>query len=78
LLESNERYPKDARAIVLSSNRTMSADADWAEGQRGLAEEVTSDEGLVDWIKVDGVGHRVCEGHGKKVCERALRRLLSS
>jgi hypothetical protein len=50
----------------------------WEEGQRGLAEEVTSDEGLVDWIKVQGVGHWVCEGDGKSVCEKALRKLIGA
>jgi hypothetical protein len=48
----------------------------WEEGQRGLAQEVTSDEGLVDWIKVKGVGHWVCEGNGTSVCEKALMKLI--
>lgn len=50
----------------------------WQEGQRGLAEEVTSEEGLVDWIKVPGVGHWVCEGEGRPICEKALRRLVGA
>ena len=54
----------------------MEKDERWTEGQRGLAEEVTSDEGLVGWEKVPGVGHAVCEGPGRKVCERAVRLLL--
>lgn len=56
----------------------MSRSENWEEGQRGLAEEVTSDEGLVDWIKVPGVGHWVCEGDGQKVCEKALRKLVGA
>jgi len=75
LLESGSKYPRDKKAIVISSKGKMEADENWAEGQRGLAEEVTSEEGLVEWIRVEG-GHRVCEGEGRSECERAITTLL--
>ena len=78
LLKSGKQYPATKPAIVISSLDRMSKSENWEEGQRGLAEEVTSDEGLVDWIKVPGVGHWVCEGDGLKVCEKALRKLVSA
>lgn len=52
----------------------MEKDSGWAEGQKGLAEKVTSEEGLVEWIKVSGVGHDVC--HQKGVCEDAVKKLI--
>ena len=71
-------YPAHAPAIVISSQDRIDKVTGWEEGQRGLAEEVTSDEGLVDWIKVKGQGHWVCEGEGRHVCEKALRRLIGA
>lgn len=78
LLKSGKLYPAHAPAIVISSQDRIDNVTGWEEGQRGLAEEVTSEEGLVDWIKVQGVGHWVCEGDGKKVCEKALRKLIGA
>ena len=78
LLESGRQYPSARPAIVLSSLRMMEEDEEWAEGQRGLAEEVTAEEGLVSWEKVQGVDHWVCEGEGKAVCENAVKRLLKA
>ena len=74
LLESGKHYPSSKPAIVISSNARMSKDDAWAEGQRGLAEEVTG-EGLVEWVKVNGTGHGVCKAHG--VCEKAVKKLLN-
>ena len=56
----------------------MAEDEEWAEGQRGLAEEVTGEDALVAWEKVDGMGHWVCEGEGKVVCEDAIMKLLQT
>ena len=75
LLESGRDYPRDRPAIIVSSQQRMEADEAWAAGQRGLASEVTSEEGLVEWIKVDA-GHRVCDGSGRAICEDAVKRLL--
>lgn len=77
-MQSGKQYPASKPAIVISSLDRMNRSETWEEGQRGLAEEVTSEEGLVDWIKVPGVGHWVCEGDGQKVCEKALRKLVSA
>ena len=63
--------------MVISSSKRMVDDEEWAEGQRGLAEEVTGEEALVAWEKVDGVGRWVCEGVGKVTCENAVKRLLA-
>ncbi|WVW86983.1 hypothetical protein I302_109039 [Kwoniella bestiolae CBS 10118] len=76
LLESGYKYPSSRPAIVLSSEKRMKDDESWAEGQRVLAEEVTSDEGLVEWLQVRGVGHFVCEGDGRGACEGAIGKLL--
>jgi len=76
LLESFRKYPRGRPAVVISSVRRMAEDEEWAEGQRGLAEEVTGEEALVGWEKVEGIGHWVCEGEGKVVCEQAVRMLL--
>ncbi|KAK6908529.1 hypothetical protein I204_06509 [Kwoniella mangroviensis CBS 8886] len=76
LLESGYKYPSTKPAIVLSSDRRMKDDESWAEGQRVLAEEVTSDDGLVDWIKVDKVDHFVCENDGRQFCEDSIVKLL--
>lgn len=73
LLESGKHYPASKPAIVISSNARMNRSGGWAEGQRGLAEEVTGD-GLVEWLKVDDVGHGVCKA--SDVCEKAVKRLL--
>jgi len=75
-LESFRKYPRGRPAVVISSVRRMAEDEEWAEGQRGLAEEVTGEEALVGWEKVEGIGHWVCEGEGKVVCEQAVRMLL--
>lgn len=77
LLGSGHKYPADVPAIVISSLRRISADEEWAEGQRQLAEEVTSKNGLVDWVKVKGVGHHVCASR-EQVCEKAVRKLLKA
>ncbi|KAK8849618.1 hypothetical protein IAR55_004953 [Kwoniella newhampshirensis] len=76
LLESGRKYPAGKKAIVISSKDRMNKDGVWAEGQRVLAEEVTSEEGLLSWAKVEGVGHFVCEGQGRRVCEDSLKKLL--
>lgn len=78
LLRSGKEYPASKPAIVISSLDRMNKVDGWEEGQRGLAEEVTSDEGLVEWIKVPDVGHWVCEGDRRPVCEKALRKLLNA
>jgi hypothetical protein len=74
LLQSGRDYPASKPAIVISSKDRMDKDANWAEGQRGLAKEVTSEEGLVEWVKVHDVGHGVCAKAG--VCENAVKKLL--
>ncbi|WWC95765.1 hypothetical protein V866_002631 [Kwoniella sp. B9012] len=76
LLESGYKYPSTKPAIVISSEKRMREDENWAEGQRVLAEEVTSDDGLVDWIKVDKVDHFVCENDGRQICEDSIVKLL--
>ncbi|OCF43814.1 hypothetical protein I317_02256 [Kwoniella heveanensis CBS 569] len=76
LLESGHAYPASTPAIVISSKKRMDEDEQWAEGQRVLAQEVTAEEGLMSWKQVNEVGHYVCEGHGKKVCEDAVEKLL--
>ena len=78
LLESGRDYPGNKPAVVISSSRRMVDDEEWAEGQRGLAEEVTGEEALVAWEKVDGIGRWVCEGVGKATCENAVKRLLAA
>ncbi|ORY34831.1 hypothetical protein BCR39DRAFT_132887 [Naematelia encephala] len=78
LLGSGQNYPRDAPAIVISSQERMDGDETWAEGQRGLAEEVTGEDGLVEWLKVDGDTKWVCEGEGRAVCEESLRKLLGT
>ncbi|WVR08105.1 hypothetical protein IAU60_005151 [Kwoniella sp. DSM 27419] len=77
LLESGYKFPGKRPAIVLSSKSRMDADEKWAEGQRVLAHEVTSEEGLVEWTPVEKVGHYVCEDQGRTVCEKAIKKLLS-
>ncbi|WWC65769.1 uncharacterized protein I303_108391 [Kwoniella dejecticola CBS 10117] len=77
LLESGYKYPSSKPAIVLSSKDRIEKDERWAEGQRVLAEEVTAEEGLVDWIKVKEVGHFVCESEeGKGICEDSILKLV--
>ena len=76
LLESGESYPSRKPTIVISSQDRMDADEEWAVGQRVLSEEVIDESGLLSWEKVRGVGHRACEGEGKGVCEKSLKRLL--
>lgn len=78
LLESGRHYPASKPAIVISSSRRMAEDEDWAEGQRGLAEEVTGEDALVSWEKVDGVSRWVCEGEGKTICAGAIKKLLKA
>ena len=78
LLKSGKMYPSHAPAIVISSQDRIDTVTGWEEGQRGLAEEVTSEEGLVDWIKVKGQGHWVCEDDGRVVCEKALKKLIGA
>lgn len=78
LLASGRTYPGNKPAIVISSNKRMEADESWAEGQRGLAEEVTGEEALIAWEKVRGVGHFVCEGDGLAVCQDAVKKLLKA
>ncbi|WRT69643.1 uncharacterized protein IL334_006632 [Kwoniella shivajii] len=76
LLESGYKYPSTKPAIILSSKNRMTKDESWSEGQRVLAEEVTSEEGLVDWLQIEDVDHFVCEGSGKQVCEHSIKKLL--
>ncbi len=78
LLESGRSYPAGTPAIVISSSRRLAEDEEWAAGQRGLAEEVTGEDALVSWEKVDGIGHWVCEGEGKSVCESSVKKLLKA
>ena len=78
LLESGRRYPATAPAVVISSSKRMAKDEEWAEGQRGLAEEVTGEDALVSWEKVDSTTRWVCEGEGKVVCQDAVKRLLEA
>jgi hypothetical protein len=78
LLKSGREYPANKPAIVITSQHRIDTVDGWEEGQRGLAEEVTSEEALVDWIKVQGVGHWVCEGEGRRVCEQALKKLIGA
>lgn len=80
LLERGYKYPRKLPAVVVSSQEHMDSNAAWAEGQRGLAEEVTAEEGLLEWVKVKKGGHvgkRVCEGkEGRAACEQAVRMVL--
>lgn len=55
----------------------MSEDEDWSEGQRGLATEVTGEDALISWEKVQAPGW-VCEGDGKTVCEESVKKLLKA
>ncbi|WWC73747.1 uncharacterized protein I206_107719 [Kwoniella pini CBS 10737] len=77
LLESGYKYPSFKPSIILSSNKRMKNDEIWLEGQRVLAKEVTSEEGLIDWIKIDNVDHFVCESEqGKSICENSILKLI--
>ncbi|KAL7425069.1 hypothetical protein Q5752_000757 [Cryptotrichosporon argae] len=76
LRDSSSHFPRNRPAIVLSSRRRVEADDNWADGQRVLANQVTT-KGLVEWTLVDDVGHFVCERQGREVCERSLLRLLA-
>lgn len=78
LLYSGKNYPSTKPAIVVSSRDRMDKVEGWEEGQRGLAEEVTSTEGLISWEKVENEGHHVCEATGRSVCEDAMTRLLAA
>jgi hypothetical protein len=78
LLYSGKTYPSTKPAIIISSKDRLDNLEGWDEGQRGLAEEVTSSEGLISWEKVETGGHHVCEAEGRKVCEKAMKRLLKA
>lgn len=83
LLDSERDYPRGAPAVVLSSKRHMEDDQDWAQGQRGLWEEVTGEEGRQsgDWVVLDqDVGGRhVCESpEGSKACNDAVRKVINA
>ncbi|KAJ9119370.1 hypothetical protein QFC24_005841 [Naganishia onofrii] len=78
------RYPSNKPAIILSSDEQMQRNKAWAEGQRALAEEITSEEGREAWVVVKGgVGHDLCsptggkDGRGRRACSRALIHLFS-
>ena len=78
------RYPSDKPAIILSSDLQMQRNKAWAEGQRALAEEITSEEGREAWVVIKGgVGHDLCsptggkDGRGRRACSRALIHLFS-
>ncbi|KAJ9112734.1 hypothetical protein QFC22_006236 [Naganishia vaughanmartiniae] len=78
------RYPSDKPAIILSSDEQMQRNKAWAEGQRALAEEITSETGREAWVVVKGgVGHDLCsptggkDGRGRRACSRALIHLFS-
>ena len=62
---------------MISSSTRMSEDEDWSEGQRGLATEVTGEDALISWEKVQAPGW-VCEGDGKTVCEESVKKLLKA
>jgi hypothetical protein len=78
------KYPSDTPAIILSSREQMEKEKSWAEGQRSLAEEVTSETGRLDWQIIKGdVGHDLCsptggkDARGRRACSRALVHLFS-
>jgi len=79
------RYPADKPAIILSSDLKMKEDTSWAEGQRSLAEEVTSEVGRRRWEVIKKTGHDLCyvagrpggNGRGRRECTRALVELVS-
>jgi pimeloyl-ACP methyl ester carboxylesterase len=78
------KYPSDKPAIILSSDLQMQRNKAWAEGQRALAEEITSEEGREAWVVIKGgVGHDLCsptggkDGRGRRACSRALIHLFS-
>lgn len=75
LLESGRSYPRSKPAVVVSSEKHMEKDEEWERGQRGLAHEVTSEEGLKGWVKVKDVGRGVCEKDGK-VCVDAVKTVI--
>jgi hypothetical protein len=75
-LKSGHTYPRDKKAVVISSWGRINGTEGWEDGQRALAEEVTSEEALVRWIKVDTGSHWVCEGRGRGVCMEAVRNLI--
>lgn len=72
------RYPADTPAIILSSDEKMQQDTAWAEGQRSLAEEVTSETGRRRWEVIKKTGHDLCavdggkkgDGRGRRECTR--------
>lgn len=77
-------YPSDKPAIILSSDLQMQRNKAWAEGQRALAEEITSEQGREAWVVIKGgVGHDLCsptggkDGRGRRACSRALIHLYS-
>lgn len=83
LLDSERHYPGTAPAVVLSSRHHMDTDEDWKQGQRGLWEEVTSEEGRKagEWVvlKGDVGGRHVCESQeGAKACARAVQMVLKA
>lgn len=78
------KYPSDVPAIILSSRAQMEKEKSWAEGQRALAEEITSESGRVDWQVIKGnVGHDICsptggkDARGRRACSRSLIHLVS-
>lgn len=78
------KYPADKPAIILSSDEMMQRDKAWAEGQRSLAEEITSEEHRISWEIVKGrTGHDICspyggkDGRGRRYCTRALKTLFA-
>ncbi|WWC92749.1 uncharacterized protein L201_007708 [Kwoniella dendrophila CBS 6074] len=77
LLESSYKFPSTKPTIILSSEDRMNNNENWKQGQRILAEEITSEEGLLDWIKIKNSNHFVCESQeGKQICEDSIRKLL--
>lgn len=78
------KYPSDTPAIILSSRQQMEKEKSWAEGQRSLAEEITSETGRVDWQIIKGnAPHDLCsptggkDARGRRACSRALVHLFS-
>lgn len=82
LTESKRTYPFNTPAIILSSDAEMKKSNAWAEGQRSLAEEVTSEVGRLRWEVVKkGIGHDLCsplegDARGRRECTRALIELI--
>jgi hypothetical protein len=72
------KYPADKPAIILSSDLMMKEDSSWAEGQRSLAEEVTSEVGRRRWEIIKKTDHDLCyvgggpggNGRGRRQCTR--------